>query len=291
MKLIKTKKIILQVILYLFILPCRSNNKLIYLISTPRSLSVAFLRMIQAHGQFTIFHEPSQCAFNSITWPELVPMIYLENAPKTFKAVKQKIFNELRYKNVFAKEMVFAVKDFLITDEEFLIHPDIYFVFLLRAPNETVISYCKNSIKIPNDLSHRIGCKAMYELIKVIKQKAKNPPFYIFTEKLYQNPHKIISEFCKHVGIEFKENALKWEDLGSDFAGELWNEYKKKEFVQKWHYDAIRSNGFNKPEIYETNKNGPTFSEIINPDHRKIIIQAYQENLPYYKLLINEFSN
>ena len=43
-------------------------HKIIYFISTPRSLSTVFTRMIYGMGTFEIFHEPSQPIYNAKTW-------------------------------------------------------------------------------------------------------------------------------------------------------------------------------------------------------------------------------
>lgn len=262
-------------------------NKIIYLISTPRSMSVAFMRMMQQRGDHIIFHEPSQCPFNTLTWPEMAKMVFKDNAPKTFEEVKANIFDAAKTKPVFVKEMVVAAHKIIPADLALLKNPDIYFVFLLRSPHATVTSYSKRAVNLPNDLADRIGCKVMYELFDVIQKNAKHKPLLILAEELFNDPVHIVQKFCGHVKIDFDEKYLSWPNLGPDFDGAIeWNEYKKIEFVQRWHGDAINSTGFGRPTKYEVNEQGePTFSEVKNPEHKKLCIKAYEENLPYYNLL------
>ena len=276
------------------------NNKLVYFISSPRSLSVSFTRMMQQRGDFSIFHEPCQCAFNTITWPDLASTIYKDTAPKTFETAKQLIIDESLQKPVFVKEMVIAAKHFLMHDEVFVTQPDVYFVFLIRSPHAVITSYCKTrlsltaaDVSLPSDLSDRVGCKAMYELLHFIQKKAVHPPLLILTEDLYTNPTATVQAFCNHVDIAYDEQAMQWQDLGPDFDGaQEWHEYKHKDTVHRWHGTAIHSTGFTRPALYDVDEQGnPTFKEIkeLKPEWLSFAQTCYEANIIYYKALLAEF--
>lgn len=289
------------VFLTLFItLSACAHNKIIYLISPPRSLSVAFLRMMQARGDFIIMHEPSMYAF-TIAQAQKVPNIWFNpSAFQSFENVKKKIFEYVQEKSVFIKEMSFSVKNFLLKDSEFIRNPAIYFVFLVRNPHHSVISLYKKfqqtfemftSEKGYKDFSNRLGYKSLYEICCMVRKNAVNKLLIILSEDLYGNPFKTITDFCNHCDIPFKEDALQWKELGDDFSGEEWNELKKQKLVHYWHKDAIRSTGFFQPLQYEIDKNGePTFSEIENLEHRTICIKAYKKNLNYYNWILQDIS-
>ncbi len=274
-----------------------AHNKIIYFISPPRSLSVAFMRMMQARGDFLIMNEPSQYAFNLINSPETVNDWFNENAYKTFEEVKKNIFENAQHASIFVKEISFAVQDFLLNDSEFIKNPHVYFVFLIRNPHHAVISFYKkiqqNFEIFESDNAHYtfsdvIGYKSLYEIIYGIKQNSTKPITIILSEELYTNPEETVKKFCDDCHIPFIQDALTWQDLGDNFSGQSeWHELKKSDATQHWHNDAIRSNGFSKPSEYETDQNdNPTFSEIENLEHRNICIEAYKENLKYYNLIL-----
>ncbi len=185
------------------------QNKIIYLISPPRSLSVAFLRMIAARGDFTILHEPSQWAFDSIHYHDLTKDWFRQDAPATFEDVKKKIFTHALTSNVFVKEMSFAVRDFLLQDNELIQDNRVYFILLLRDPHHTVISFYKKTLGVFKGFSDVIGYKDAYELFEKIKHQAVHAPLIILSEDLYNSPKETIQKFCDHVGIEFKDSSLK----------------------------------------------------------------------------------
>ena len=270
-----------------------ANNKIVYLISPPRSLSTVFLRMMQQRGDFFIFNEPSQSAFVAHYNPKLISSLYKPNVPQSFLTVKEEIFKAAQHFNVFVKEMSFAIKNFLGQDIELMRHPDIYFIFLVRNPHHVIISFynkqnttagfCVNYDLLSNLLSYQ----GLYELVHKIQQESVNKPLIMFAEDLYLNTETTIQVLCDHVGIDFKETSLVWDDLGNDFNGhEEWHENKLHSHTQHWHGDAIRSTGFKNPSSYEVDQEGiPTFSEIKDLDHRKICLAVYHENVPFYCLL------
>jgi hypothetical protein len=240
---------------------------------------------MEARGDFKIFHEPSVWAHSSVKYPETVKNWFKPDSPKTFEEVREMILKEAETNNVFVKEMSFATKDFLLKDIKLIKNPQVYFVFLLRDPHHSVISFY-NRMKNNFDSSDVIGYQAAYEIFQKVQHEAINPPFIISTEDLYNNPRATIEAFCAKLGIEFKEESMHWENLGSEFDGAQWHEMKYRDAVQHWHGNAIASTGFGLPSSYEIDQNeNPTFAEIENEEHRKYCIKVYQENLIYYKLL------
>jgi len=267
-----------------------SKNKIIYLISPPRSLSVAFLRMMEARGDFHIMHEPSVWAYN-IHHNPWARSWFLDNAPSTFSEVKKSIFDHACNEPVFVKEISFSVKNFIPSDMEFMQDPDIYFVFLMRKPHPTIVSFYRKIKDIKPSFYDCLSYKDFYDLIQATNTHAAHRPLVLLTEDLYQNPEQTVKQFCDHVDIPFKPEALTWADLGEEFTGhEKWHEIKYKEITQIWHSDAIRSTGFGKPTQYDIDENGnPTFIEITNDEHRIACKRAYQENMDFYAQIVQQF--
>lgn len=284
------------VLLLSFLLTTTSycTHKIVYLVSPPRSLSVAFLRMMQTRGDFSIMHEPSQLAFNRLHSPELVQSWYRPSAFQSFDEVKTVILQEAEDRNVFVKEMSFAVRDFHVTDFELMKNPNVYFVFLVRTPHATTISMY-NKLKqwfdcLDIQFRDLVGYKAQSEIFMAVKNHGFHAPYLILTEDLYTNPQNTIQKFCDHIGIEFKPESLHWSDLGASFDGqEQWHEIKYKELTNYWHSDAIGSTGFGKPRSYEIDEQGnPTFCEIENQKHREMCLKVYHEHMIYYLKLLEQ---
>ncbi len=273
------------------------DNKLIVLISPPRSTSVMFMRMMEARGDFKVFHEATikpRAIKHGIDFA--VSERYPE-APSTFLAVKTAAFNALRDSNVFLKEMSFSILDFIQEDKAFVQDQRVQFVFLLRSPHPTAVSFFKKISAIrpvpplPQS-SYLLGYKACYSIFQEVKQHAVHKPIVIFTEELCEAPEVTVKAFCAGVGIDFKPESLQWQDLGRDFTGHAaWHEPKQdKVLIHHWHGDAIRSTGIGKVNSnYQVNAQGnPTFGEFINEADRTIIKAAYEENVPYYNLFKTE---
>lgn len=267
-----------------------SANKIIYLISPPRSMSVAFTRMMQERGDFEIYHEPSQCAYDKLYYPELTATWFRKEAFLTFEQVKIELLTQAQQKNVFAKEMSFAVEEFLLNDLAFVQNPAVQFIFLIRNPHHTAISFYHKLGVLPDEWNSLIGYRAEYEIFQFVKKHAVNPPLILRTEDLYKRPEETIKVFCNRLEIPFLPESLQWSDLTADFTGEQqWHELKVSHLTHHWHGDAIRSTGFGKPHSYEVDEQGnPTFNEIKNEKDRLFIKQAHLVHLPYYEKLMKE---
>ncbi len=265
-----------------------AHHKIIYLISPPRSLSVAFTRMMQARGDFKIFHEPSQKAFNSIHYPHYTHW-YRDDASNTYMESKAQILLAAKNYPIFVKEMSFAIDEFITKDLELLNDPNVYFVFLLRKPHATTISFYNRSKCVINNLAHAIGYKSCLDIYHALSTISEKKPLILSTEDLYNDPSNTIQKFCDYCDIPFMPEALEWNDLGNNFSGvEEWHETKFQDTTQHWHGDAIHSTGFHKPHEYEVDEQGnPTFEEIAQ-EYRDEYIKAYEYNKPFYELLSAE---
>jgi hypothetical protein len=257
-----------------------ASQKIVYLISPPRSLSVGFLRMMHARGDFKIYHEPTfplYCQFNNLTFAD---DWIGEGTFQSFDEIKRAIFKE--NSNVFVKEMSFHLKNFI--DEEFIKNPNVYFIFLLRNPHHSIISLYNRLNAIYPDFHEAIGYRDAYEIFQKIIACGARKPLILFSEELSVNPEKVVKTFCSYVGIEFDENALSWENLGDKFSGyREWHENKKVELTHHWHGTAIRSSKFEPLKTYEVDDVGtPTFSEIENLNDRRECEKGYVDSLPYY---------
>lgn len=289
--------------IFLLILTLTSSShphRIIYLISPPRSLSVAFLRMMDAREDFQIMHEPSQHAWvlSKGKDHEYATDWFLAEASQSFADVKSQILAKAQQGNVFIKEMSFAIKNFLITDPEWIRNSNIHFVFLLRNPHHSSISFYNKvkhfygtlSAKEKHDFIDILGYQACYEIFQAVKANSPNKPTIIFSEDLYQYPEETVRTFCHHLDIPFSKECFKWDSLSDDFCGyKEWHKIKHKEHIHHWHGEAIKSSGFKKPTQYLVDEyGGPTFAEISNEKDHDDWIHIYEQNLIFYNLLLSE---
>ena len=265
------------------------EQKIIFLISPPRSLSVAFLRMMDQRGDFAILHEPGIPAFNVIYNPMFASTAYRSNALFTFREVHDQIAQTAENSPVFVKEMGFAACEYLPQMSDLLSNPEAYFVFLVRNPHHSLISHY-NKYPVLHAFLHKVlSYKELYYLYREIQSRSVNPPMILLTEDLYTDPRKTVQCFCDAVKIPFKEESLYWDDLGDQFSAQNeWKDVKHKDKVQHWHREAIRSTGFGLPTTTYAvdHENRPTFEEIKNLEHRTAYQRIYDENMPYYRLLV-----
>lgn len=261
---------------------------IIYLISPPRSLSTAFTHMIQERGDFEIFHEPSMYAYDKIHYPEYAKKTYRSDSFESFDEVKRAVLAACKKRPVFVKEMSFAVVDALLKDPEFIQNEKIWFVFLVRNPHHSIISFYNKLQMIPEGFDTLVGVESLFCLYEALKCQLKNPPVLIRAEELYTNPYASIKALCEMLQIPFMAHALSWERLGDAFdSHEAWHELKQSiDDVQHWHGDAITSTHFTKPTSYEVDDNGmPTFSEIVDPIHKKVCIAAWRSSVVFWEKL------
>lgn len=273
-------------------LELNAQHKIIYLIAPPRSLSTAFLRMMDARKDFAIMNEPSQAAWHASEGHSFATNMYDKKAGKTFAQVKARIYKEAEKSNLFVKEMSYAVHQFLLHDKEFTSNPNVQFVFLLRNPHDIIMSYYRklsdNDFKTFN-FPELVGCRASYEMYQHLKQHGVRMPYIISAEDIYADPDQAIRGYCAAVGIPHKPEALHWEKLGKNFSGKQeWGEIKGLHATQIWHDAALQSTGFGKPAQNKVDAQGlPTFEEI-HEKHKEICWDAYIKNMDYYLSLLQE---
>lgn len=271
-----------------------AGKKILFLVSTPRSLSTAFLRAIQARGEvdarygMDVFNEP----FMPVWWANNgtgAQAVYREDSlVKTYQPIVDQLLQEAEQKPIFIKEQSFIVQSLLRNDDRLFTNPDVTFAMLLRNPHHSIISFYNKLGKVIDGFSAIVGHKGCYEVFQEIKTRTGKAPEIVISEDLYGHSYEAMQRFCERVDIPFVPEALRWQSLGSSFDGtQLWHEAKKQDKAQYWHGDAIMSTGFEKPRQYDVDEQGnPTFSEIEKLEDREACKKVYEENTYYYNLIL-----
>lgn len=262
------------------------KQKIVYLISPPRSLSVAFTRMMEAYGTFKIIHEPFVYPYGLKYHPAYVEDVFNNAGFPDYELLLQHIVEHAKLQPVFIKEMSFAFADFIKEYTNILHDPDVYFIILARNPHHSLLSLYLKKLKIPP--ADIIGYEELYNIFCLTQERAFNKPLLILAEDLYQQSEYTFNKICNYLKIPYNAGALNWTNLGNNFTGQAWLEIKKSDLIYHWHGDALQSTQFVHPRHYDLDEDAkPTFLEITNEDDRVSYQILYQEALCYYQKILS----
>ena len=236
----------------LYFLSLSAENKVIYMITPPRSLSTIFLRVMQARGDMNVFNEPAHHAFFKHNHLDELADYFPDTPFTSFELVKKSVLQARTASNIFVKEISFAAYDCFYNDDQFLQSPNIEFCFLIRDPHPSLISYYKAKTSQDVKQLHNISewmiewsiYQKQYALFKKITTVRNKTPLVIDSRDLTQNPEKIMRLFCSHMDIEYKDSMISWPSLKDGFNPLDWNDYKLKSACELWHKNAIVSTHF-----------------------------------------------
>lgn len=270
-----------------------TQNKIIYLISPPRTLSTVFLRCMHARDDMIIYFEPSQYAFLAAHKPQALSRVYNPHIPfKTYDEVKKTILKSAEKGPVFVKDPCCAAYECLYNDETFLANPNIEFCFLIRDPHVSLVSYYKAGDPANSNGFDWIIDWFVYErhyaLFKKISKIRNKVPLVLSSEELAADPATYIHQFCKHMNIDFKDSMLAWPSLENTFDPLAWNEYKTLTACNTWHKNAIISTHFVSCERqYDVDQYGnPTFAEF-DSTYQGVIKEIYTYYMTFYTKMYN----
>lgn len=271
------------------------ENKIIFLLSTPRSLSTVFVRMMLNRGDFSTYSEPAMAMYFKKHHPE-VNFKFNANALYSFSQMEEEFESNRLKKHLFIKEFGSRLWPLFEENPHYFDDPKCHFVFLIRPPNKVAVSLYRglkkmSSAKIDElSLADLVMHEELWIIYKKIREKAKNPPILIFSDQLSDNPSETVQNFCHKTGIEFSQNHLIWKAL--NMAKEEipnWHETKQYSDIRIWNEDVFKSTGFVLQKNYEVNAMGePTFKEIEDIEDREAVKKAYLRQLPFYELFLSE---
>jgi putative nucleotidyltransferase with HDIG domain len=197
------------------------------------------------------------------------------------------------YERVLVKDMGFGAQ-YLLEDEAFLDKHAYKVIFLIRNPHPTSLSFYKkinsDSKNIPTVMSY----KKIYELFQLFSKKSVTNPLVIIVEELTKNPRLITEKICNYLDITFSEEMLSWNAVPENFSvHKEWVTGISEQGVKHWYDNAFKSTHITTLDHNYAldNNNQPTFEEIKNPEHRDFYKAMYDENMPYYKLFLQEYEH
>lgn len=145
--------------------------------------------------------------------------------------------------------------------------------FLLRNPSQSVPSYWSLCV---GNASHETGFtfydpdEAGYHELRVlfdyVRKLTGNIPSLISAEDLIDKPEKTMKQYCRRVGMEFREDMLCWEPKTIQ-AFDSWKGF---------HDDAQHSTGFGKLLL-------PKDEEKDLP---QVVVDTIRDNVPHFEYLL-----
>lgn len=291
------KRTHLYLTLILLTTHCTYTYKTVMLISTPRSLSTVFLRMMEARGDFAIYNEPGMAAlYNQKEKTCALDGIFHADVP-TFAKVQNMLLEARQRENIFIKEMYGAAREYLF-DDRFITSPDCHIIFIVRNPHHFALSHYKKLYSFVGTLEKYWGLKAefpdfasyvsLYHLYMYAAEHAYHTPYVIIAEELVADPRRTITHLCKTIGLEMMEKCLSWETIDTQSScQELWHDSKSIDGIYLWHDRAMSSTSFGQLPTYKVDAQGnPTFEEIEDRELRAAYRWEYYHNRMYYNKFV-----
>lgn len=275
-----------------------SENKIIVLISLPRSNSTVFCRMVQNTDQMTIIHEPGIFAYHkSLDTPQFESALtkqLQETHLDSYGKVASHIIDLSKRQPVFVKDMAFAAVNYAPL---LLAHKNVSFFFLTRHPGNLILSNYKKISGAVNDITNDVlSFEKFYRLYSMLYAKCPEKTFIINSHALLTNPEEIITQFCSQASIPYNKSYLQWSALEPQYLGLPGNgRFKVTDdcvYSEYWHHTAIKSTHFDQEltSIIKTDIDGnPTFEEIP-AEHRTGYINLYHQQLPFYQSLTKAYN-
>ncbi len=221
------------------------NNKIVFIISLPRSGSTMLQHILGAHSEMVATAEPwilfpasMSLKEDTITAPynHEICRIALNDFLGQLKNKEQEYYNAVRKMathlyDTFLKEKeknIFIDKTsryYLILPELMRIFPDAKFIFIVRNPlaifSSFITSMVGNNIEGLGDVNIRndllFGYKLLYEGYKTNKKNS----IIVRYEDIIKNPEIEIESICKYIGVKFEKTMLDYKAKIGILQGKL----------------------------------------------------------------------
>ena len=231
-----------------------ADLKPIALWAVPRSLSTAFERVFVERDDIEVLHEPFSAAY--YYGPDRLSERYSGKDPKpaySYENVLAEVFKP-RERRLFLKDMPYQAKG--VMSPEFI--GRFTNTFIIRDPKYVLSSLYK---MWPDFTLEETGFEQIYWAFRYAERAEENP-VVVDAMTFSEDPVRIISAYCEHVGIPFKQDALSWEP----------GEVEKWKSWEGWHEAAQQSTGIER-------------AERRDPELPDELQDAYEDCLPYYYTL------
>ena len=256
------------------------KNKLIFLWSTRRTLSMAFHRSIYQLSGIKHFCEPF--ALPHYFGPHKRSVQFSKN-PEVGERFGQIPTHEERVKEItaefkdchttFVKEHAMYAWPDIIPRE---IMEQSFHTFIIRNPEKAIKSVYRQTLYdfeesvwshiVPEELGFKEQLLMYDHVTKVLNKDA----FIVDADDLIESPKEVLESYCKFVGLPFEQSMLDWSNEAHKTQDKPWD------FLpNSWIKDVKETNGFRKVEK----------KQDAGVDYPEFIYDAIAENMQYYDIL------
>tara|TARA_B100001109_G_scaffold181555_1_gene148835 strand:- start:4120 stop:4839 length:720 start_codon:yes stop_codon:yes gene_type:complete len=232
------------------------NNQIIAMWSGPRNLSTALMRSFgNRKDVISVLDEPFYASYlvstkkNHPMKNEVISSQF--NEIKDVKILCQKKNTGITYQKHMTQHII---------DKDYTWMNNLTNCFLIRNPQMVVKSFMKswNSGDFED-----IGFEQQFHIYEYVKNNLNSHPPILDASKLRSNPKRVLSEFCKVIGIDWDYDMLNWSPGIKSYDG-IW--------AKHWYPSVMKSTNF-KPE---------TSKKIKLTDNEKSIVD---KAMPIYEEL------
>lgn len=246
------------------------------MLTVPRTVSTAFERSIMARGDHKVFHEPwnMEYIYRLGKLHQAIPSEIAEACG--YAGIKRLLYRYAEHSPVYVKDMIWAIKDELLSDSDFLSDPQVILTLLIRDPTLSIESFFlkiseKASLEVALELTRDVF---RYDSLVLLAEKyhavSGKWPVILEAEELCARPVKVMQFFCQEAGISYLPEALAWPK-GMPVEWEP---------LARWHEDAAESETFFLPQR-EAKRRFSAIPEAYIP----VVEAIYQEQKPHYDKL------
>jgi len=208
----------------------KKSTKRICLWSGPRNISTAIMYSFAQRSDTKVVDEPLYAhylnetdAFQYHPGAEEV----LQSMEKNGVKVIELMLGPHEKPVVFFKQMTHHLVNL---DWSFLEHT--LNIILTRDPEEMLPSY---AVEVEHPTMRDTGYQKQLELLDYLIGIGQKP-IVLVSERVLQNPEKVLRKLCESIGVPFEESMLSWEKGPRPEDG-VWAKY--------WYHNVHQSTGFN----------------------------------------------
>ncbi|MCH9621675.1 MAG: hypothetical protein S4CHLAM20_11000 [Chlamydiia bacterium] len=264
------------------------DNKIVYIVASPRSLSSAMFRMFENRDDFVGFHESTMPIHSRRKRGAETAGWYQKSAFKTYNDLTAKIVKESRINHVVLKDVIFTTEQFVLQNNELLKNSQIHFVFLVRHPYWILQSLYKGDGMFHPIYNQLVGVKQLYETYQKAKDLNPNKVHLVFSEELSKYPRETLEIIFANIDIPFSEKSLSWNQLPEPFDGEKWYASKRYDLFRFWHHDALMSTCIRPLKRLDVPSEEDMYRDLFKDEDREKLFEVYRYHLPFYKKFLEE---
>ena len=218
-----------------------SRNPIFLLLTTPRTGSTAFLRLMDETGIFHSFNEPFMLPWASTSVPERSAQVFGRKGA-SYDDVWARLNEAAQTKPVFVKEMMFTVRDYLLAHPEIVRNPAVRFLFLVRDPYSSLKSYAQIARVGPFERKHAFNFRQMFELFRHVDDRSPNRATLVEIEPFTAEVRTRAPALFRALGLPGDRLIYEFPERTAEEVAKRFNDPKVPEQFTIWHEGASTNN-------------------------------------------------